>query len=44
MKVNHQNQNNCTTLSKRPKSGDKEKYETIMNNKVQTKYKYPSYF
>ena len=44
MKVNHINQNNCTTLSKRPKSGDKEKYQTIMNNKIQAKYKYPNYF
>jgi len=44
MKVNYQNQNNCTTLSKRPKSGDKDKYQTIMNNKIQAKYKYASYF
>ena len=44
MNVNNLNQNNCTTLSKRPKSRDKEKYHTIMNNKMQTKYKYPSYF
>ena len=44
MKVNHQNQNICTTLSKRPKSGDKDKYQTIMNNKMQAKYKYASYF
>ena len=44
MKVNHINQNNCTTLSKRPKSGDKDKYQTIMNNKIQTKYKYACYF
>ena len=44
MKVNYQNQTNCTALSKRPKSGDKDKYQTIMNNKIQTKYKYASYF
>ena len=44
MKVNHQNQNNCTTLSKRPKSGDKDKYQTIMNNKISGRYKYSSYF
>jgi len=44
MKVIYQNQNNCTTLSKRPKSGDKEKYQTIINTKIQTKNKYASYF
>ena len=44
MKVNYKNQNNCTTLSKRPKSGDKDIYQTIMNNKLQGKYKYSSYF
>ena len=44
MKANHQNQNVCTTLSKRPKSGDKDKYQTIMYNKIQAKYKYTSYF
>ena len=44
MKVNYQNQNNCTTLSKRPKSGDKDIYQTIMNNKMQGKYKYSNYF
>ena len=45
MKVNSLNQNsNCMTLSKRPKSGDKDKYQTIMNNKIQNKYKYSSYF
>ena len=43
MKVNHQNQNNYTTLSKRPKSGDKDIYQTIMNNKIQGKYKYSNY-
>ena len=44
MKANNQNQNNCTSLSKRPKSGDKDKYQTLMNNKMQAKYKYSSYF
>ena len=44
MKINYQNQNNCTTLSKRPKSGDKDKFQTIMNNKIQGKNKYSSYF
>ena len=44
MKVTYQNQNNCTTLSKRPKSGDKDKYQTIINTKTQTKNKYASYF
>ena len=44
MKINYQNQNNCTTLSKRPKSGDKDKFQTIMNSKIQTKNKYTSYF
>ena len=44
MKVTYQNQNNCTTLSKRPKSGDKDKYQTIINTKIQAKNKYASYF
>ena len=44
MKVNYQNQNKCTALSKRPKSGDKDKFKTIMNNKHISKYKYASYF
>ena len=44
MKVNHQNQNNCMTLSKRPKSGDKDIYQTIMNNNIQGKNKYENYF
>ena len=44
MKVNYQNQNICMALSKRPKSGDKDKYQTIMNNKNKTKYKCASYF
>ena len=44
MKVNHQNQNNCMTLSKRPKSGDKDIYQTIMNNNILGKNKYENYF
>ena len=44
MKVTHQNENNYTTLSKSPKSGDKDIYQTIMNNKMQAKYKYSNYF
>ena len=44
MKVTSQNQNNYTSLSKRPKSGEKDKYQTIINTKIQTKNKYASYF
>ena len=44
MKVSHQNQNYCMTLSKRPKSGDKDIYQTIMNNNILGKNKYESYF
>ena len=44
MKVNFQNQNNCITLSKRPKSGEKDKYQTIIGSKIQVKHKYESYF
>ena len=44
MKVNFQNQNNCISLSKRPKSGDKEKCQTIVGSKVQINHKYTSYF
>ena len=40
MKINNQNQNNYTTLSKRPKSGDKDKFQTIMNSKIKAKNKY----
>ena len=44
MKVNQQNQNNYTTLSKRPKSGDKDIYQTIMNKKIMNaKYQYSNY-
>ena len=44
MKVTSQNQNNYTSLSKRPKSGERDKYQTIMNPKIQAKNKYASYF
>ena len=40
--------NNNISLSKRTKSGDKDKYQTIMNNKMQNNHnynhKYMSYF
>ena len=44
MKITSQNLNNYTSLTKRPKSGEKDKYQTIINTKIQTKNKYPSYF
>ena len=44
MKVSYQNQHSCKTLSKRPKSGDKENYQTIIGSKIRTKHKYESYF
>jgi hypothetical protein len=44
MKVTYQNQNNCSTLTKRPKSGEKDRYKTIINTKIQTQNKYASYF
>ena len=48
MKVNFLNKNNNISLSKRTKSGDKDKYQTIMNNKMQNNHnynhKYMSYF
>ena len=44
MKVNFLSKNNNITLSKRTKSGDKDKYQTIINNKLQGNHKYMSYF
>ena len=44
MKVNFLNKNNNISLSKRTKSGDKDKYQTIINNKLQSNHKYMSYF
>ena len=44
MKINFQNQNNCIIISKRPKSGDKDKCQTIVGSKVQINHKYASYF
>lgn len=44
MKVNFLNKINYISLSKRTKSGDKDKYQTIINNKPQNPRKYMSYF
>ncbi len=42
--MNFLNKSNNISLSKRTKSGDKEKYQTIINNKIQSNHKYKSYF
>ena len=44
MKMNHLNKNNNIALSKRTKSGDKDKFQTIKNSKFQYNQKYMSYF
>ena len=44
MRVRQSNPNNCTSLSKRPKSGEKMKYNTIINHNPQNNNKYKSYF
>ena len=44
MKMNYLNKNNNISLSKRTKSGDKDKFQTIKNSKFQYNQKYMSYF
>ena len=44
MKMNYLNKNNNIALSKRTKSGDKDKFQTIKNSKFQYNQKYMSYF
>ena len=44
MKMNSLNKNNNISLTKRTKSGDKDKYQTIINSKLQYNQKYLSYF
>ena len=44
IKMNFLNKNNNISLTKRTKSGDKDKYQTIINSKLQNNNKYMSYF
>ena len=44
MKMNFLNKNINISLSKRTKSGDKDKYQTLINSKLQYNHKYLSYF
>ena len=43
MRVRQSNHNNYISLSKRPKSNEKMKYNTIINNNPQNNSKYKSY-
>ena len=42
--MNFLNKNSNISLTKRTKSGDKDKYQTIINSKIQNNTKYLSYF
>ena len=42
--MNFLNKNSNISLTKRTKSGDKDKYQTKINNKFQNNNKYMSYF